>query len=94
MTETIDDYDKNLAKKDEIIKSREEELEHKEALLKLHKNKRKREDSASPEGVWKVVIDQLVTRHTRLKNENLRLQERLEEEPGTPEAGGESVAEC
>lgn len=51
LTETIDDYDKKLTKKDEIIKSREEELKHKDALLKLHKNKRKREDSASPEDV-------------------------------------------
>ena len=94
MIGTIDDYDKKLARKDEIIRLGEGELKRKDALLKLHKNKRKSEGSAPPEGAWRLVIDELVAKQACLESEILRLQEELEEEADISEAGGESVAEC
>lgn len=60
MVETIDDYDNKLARKDEIIKLKEEELKRKSMLLKLHEKKRRKEDPVSPGGAWKEVIDNLV----------------------------------
>lgn len=87
MIGTVDDYDKKLARKDEIIRLREGELKRKDALLKLHKNKRKREGPAQPEGAWRLVIDDLAARQVHLENEILRLRE-------DAEVSGESVAEC
>ena len=87
MTSIVDDYDQKLAGKDEIIRLREGELKRKDTLLKLHKNKKKREGPAQPEGAWRLVIDELAARQVHLENEILRLR-------GDAEASEESVAEC